>query len=210
MKGRYEHGGIFDVQNIDTVPIDQDEKTDVYGKPKQTAEYIKRLPNPQFNSVKPGIPKFSFTQADRFFTKDPYPPKQNCEPYQLFEDNKYAPDDRKLFGKDLYMGVSNKGNFVRPNKNPGPGQYLIPGFADEIVRKAKHRDELRNKVEEKKQRMEEEKQAKKEEVGKIEVQSAEDGQAFDDKEQTSQKLNLGGLNVSDESGENKERSSNEI
>lgn len=154
MKGRYEHGSIFDVPDNCTVPLDPDEKTDVYGKPIQTPEYKKNLPNPQFNSVKPGIPAFSFTQANRFFSKPLYVPKNNKKNPLLFEDGKFAPDEAKFFfnvGQDNYnyMGKSERKQLNPENKYPGPGQYKIPGFADAVVKEGKKmsawRDAIRKK-----------------------------------------------------------------
>lgn len=158
MKGRYEHGSIFDVQDNYTVPFNPDERTDVYGKPIQDEEYIRNLTKPQFNCVKPALPAYSFPKDERFRQKPLYMPKQNSDDY--YNDLKINEDIIKKKGsnKQTFMGTSQRGQcFNSNNCVPGPSQYKIPGFGDYIVfnygaKKQNSFDNYRKKMEYEKSR----------------------------------------------------------
>ena len=138
MKGRYNHGSIFDVaDNYSVVNNDDDDeenKIGSNGKPIQDEEYKKNLPVPQYDVVKPSMPTYSFNKAKRFYDKPLYQPSPNAIPVIPFENGKFKPDDVKTFSNiQGGMGKARKNNFLRENGIPGPGQYRIKGFAEIIA-----------------------------------------------------------------------------
>ena len=138
MKGRYNHGSIFDIaDNYSIVNNDEDDeenKIGSNGKPIQDEEYKKNLPVPQYDVVKPSNPTYSFNKAKRFYDKPLYQPSPNAIPVIPFADGKFKPDDQKTFSKiQGGMGKARKNNFLRENGIPGPGQYKIKGFAEIIA-----------------------------------------------------------------------------
>lgn len=151
MKGRYEHGSIFAIQDNATKLNPNEEGTDINGKPIQDENYLNSLPRPQFNSVKPGIPAFSFSKAERFYTKQPYKSKNLDDESErmLFKDGKFAPDDQKFFSTQGLMGKANFNSSCTSSKSTGPPYYLIKGFADIIVEQGAKVNEIRTKIREK-------------------------------------------------------------
>ena len=151
MKGRYEHGSIFAIQDNATKLNPNEEGTDINGKPIQDENYLNSLPRPQFNSVKPGLPAFSFSKAERFYTKQPYKSKNLDDESErmLFKDGKFAPDDQKFFSTQGLMGKANFNSSCTSSKSTGPPYYLIKGFADIIVEQGAKVNEIRTKIREK-------------------------------------------------------------
>ena len=151
MKGRYEHGSIFAIQDNATKLNPNEEGTDINGKPIQDENYLNSLPRPQFNSVKPGLPAFSFSKAERFYTKQPYKSKNLDDESErmLFKDGKFAPDDQKFFSTKGLMGKANFNSSCKSSKSTGPPYYLIKGFADIIVEQGAKVNEIRTKIREK-------------------------------------------------------------
>ena len=151
MKGRYEHGSIFAIQDNATKLNPNEEGTDINGKPIQDENYLNSLPRPQFNSVKPGIPAFSFSKAERFYTKQPYKSKNLDDESErmLFKDGKFSPDDQKFFSTQGLMGKANFNSSCTSSKSTGPPYYLIKGFADIIVEQGAKVNEIRTKIREK-------------------------------------------------------------
>ena len=145
MKGRYKHGSIFDMPDNYSVVNNEDEeeenKIGSNGKPIQDEEYKKSLPVPQYNVVKPSLPIYSFSKANRFYSKPLYQPSPNAVPVIPFQDGKFKPDDYVKFSSG--MGKAKKDNVLKGNGIPGPGQYKIKGFAEVLVEKAKEREEKR-------------------------------------------------------------------
>ena len=140
MKGRYNHGSIFDMPDnysaVNNDDEDEENKLGSNGKPIQDEEYKKSLPVPQYNVVKPSLPTYSFNKAKRFYDKPLYQPSPNAIPIMPFQDGKFKPDDVKLFSEAQgYMGKAKKNNFLKGNGIPGPGQYRIKGFAEIIAEK---------------------------------------------------------------------------
>ena len=138
MKGRYNHGSIFDMPDnysvVNNDDEDEENKIGSNGKPIQDEEYKKSLPVPQYDVVKPSLPTYSFNKAKRFFDKPMYQPSPNAIPVIPFEDGKFKPDDAKYFSKiQGGMGKAKKNTVLKGNGIPGPGQYLIKGFAEKIV-----------------------------------------------------------------------------
>ena len=168
MKGRYNHGSIFDMPDNYSIVNpqfgDEENKIGSNGKPIQDEEYKKSLPVPQYNVVKPSFPTYSFSKATRFFSKPLYQPSPNAIPVIPFEDGKFKPDDAKSFfrGKGG-MVKARKDNVLKGNGIPGPGQYKIKGFAEILAEKGKKISDNRDEIREKERMIEMEKMAKIEE-----------------------------------------------
>ena len=147
MKGRYKHGSIFDMPDNYSVVNNEDEeeenKIGSNGKPIQDEEYKKSLPVPQYNVVKPSYPIYSFSKANRFYSKPLYQPSPNAVPVIPFQNGKFKPDDDIKFSSG--MGKAKKDNVLRGNGIPGPGQYKIKGFAEVLVEKAQEANEKRER-----------------------------------------------------------------
>ena len=159
MKGRYNHGSIFDMpDNYSLINNEDDEdenKIGSNGKPIQDEEYKKSLPVPQYNAVRPSLPTYSFSKATRFHSKPLYQPSPNAVPVMPFQDGKFKPDEVKSFfqGKEgLYK--AKKDNELKNNGIPGPGQYRIKGFAEILAEKGKKISDVKDKIKRKEKEME--------------------------------------------------------
>ena len=159
MKGRYNHGSIFDMpDNYSLINNEDDEdenKIGSNGKPIQDEEYKKSLPVPQYNAVRPSLPTYSFSKATRFHSKPLYQPSPNAVPVMPFQDGKFKPDEVKSFfqGKEgLYK--AKKDNELKNNGIPGPGQYRIKGFAEILAEKGKKISDVKDGIKRKEKEME--------------------------------------------------------
>ena len=157
MKGRYNHGSIFDMPDnysvINNEDDDEENKIGSNGKPIQDEEYKKSLPVPQYNVIKSSLPTYSFSKAQRFYNKPLYQQSPNVIPVIPFEDGKFKPDDIKSFfqGKEGLVKAK-KDNVLRPNGIPGPGQYKIKGFAEILAEKGKKISDNRDRIKKNKER----------------------------------------------------------
>ena len=138
MKGRYNHGSIFDMPDnysvVNNDDEDEENKIGSNGKPIQDEEYKKSLPVPQYDVVKPSLPTYSFNKAKRFYDKPLYQPSPNAIPVIPFENGIFKPEDKSYYSKAQgYFGKAKKNNFLVGNGIPGPGQYKIQGFAEKIA-----------------------------------------------------------------------------
>ena len=156
MKGRYNHGSIFDMPDnyslVNNEDDDEENKIGSNGKPIQDEEYKKSLPVPQYNVVKPSLPTYSFSKAARFFSKPLYQPSPNAVQVLPFANGKFKPDDVKSFfqGKEG-MYKAKKDNALKNNFYPGPGQYKIKGFAEVLAEKGKKISDNRDKIKKEKE-----------------------------------------------------------
>ena len=176
MKGRYNHGSIFDMPDnysvVNNDDEDEENKIGSNGKPIQDEEYKKSLPVPQYDVVKPSLPTYSFNKAKRFYDKPLYQPSPNAIPVMPFENGIFKPPDHesKSIGQG-FMGKAKKDNVLKGNGIPGPGQYRIKGFAEIIAEKgrkiSKDREKNRRKRELKELEMKKENQIKDENDGKM-------------------------------------------
>ena len=67
---------------------------------------------------------YSFSKATRFFSKPLYQLSPNAVPVLPFKNDKFMPDDTKIFSIDMGgMGKAKKDNVLKPNGIPG--QYKI-------------------------------------------------------------------------------------
>ena len=151
MKGRYNHGSIFDMPDnyslVNNEDEDEENKIGSNGKPIQDEEYKKSLPVPQYNVVKPSLPTYSFSKAQRFFSKPLYQPSPNAVQVLPFANGKFKPDDVKSFFKGKEgMYKAKKDNVLKNNGNPGPGQYKIKGFAEILAEKGKKISDNRDRI----------------------------------------------------------------
>ena len=159
MKGRYNHGSIFDMPDnyslINNEDDDEENKIGSNGKPIQDEEYKKSLPVPQYNAVRPSLPTYSFSKATRFHSKPLYQPSPNAVPVMPFQDGKFKPDEVKSFfqGKEgLYK--AKKDNELKNNGIPGPGQYRIKGFAEILAEENKKISDVKDGIKRKEKEME--------------------------------------------------------
>lgn len=145
IKGRYEHGGIFQSQSK------VGDINSLNSNNNQLTEDQSNLPVPKFNSVKPSLPAFSFGKAGRF---DDLYPKDNSTVAStnemIFSEGQFAPEDTKSYQtKEVFMGTARKSTICKDNGVPGPGYYKIKGFAEEVVEKGAIVNETRTKIREK-------------------------------------------------------------
>ena len=175
MKGRYQHGSIFDIaDNYDAVTMNNidDENLGMNGKPIQDENYLNSLPVPQYNVVKFNSPSFSFSQANRFTYKPKYKASPNVEPIIPFQNGEFAPKDQVSFlRKENYMGTGKKKGVQNVSYGPGPGYYKLKGFADIIVEEGAKISQVRAQIIERKKKEEEKKMEK--EVLKFEERNEE-------------------------------------
>ena len=69
---------------------------------------------------------YSFSKANRFFSKPLYQPSYNSVSVIPFENGKFKPDDTKIFSIGMGgMVKAKKDNVLKPNGIPAPGQYRI-------------------------------------------------------------------------------------
>ena len=149
MKGRYEIGSIF--------------QTDKHDKPYEYSTPNKKLnlENPNFSLIRPRYPAFSFGKSDRFnsISND----GRNARKMKNKEDNEvcvtegnqlslyyYGDQDSQSFLKAQTTMGTGKKLFTRDNGYPGPNQYLIRGFADEVKLRGDKVNETRIMLKEKK------------------------------------------------------------
>lgn len=145
IKGRYEHGGIFQSQSK------VGDINSLNSNNNQLTEDQSNLPVPKFNSVKPSLPAFSFGKAGRFddlYPKDSSTVANTNE--MIFSEGQFAPEDTKSYQtKEVFMGTARKATICKDNGVPGPGYYKIKGFAEEVVEKGAIVNEIRTKIREK-------------------------------------------------------------
>ena len=178
MKGRYEHGSIFDINdNYDSVNLNNidEENLGSNGKPIQDENYLNNLNVPQYNFVKSNSPSFSFGQSNRFVYKNKYQEKPNSELILPFENGIFSPSDKVSFmNSQNYMGTGKKNNIVNPTFGPGPGYYKLKGFADIIFEEGMKISKVRDEIIQKKRREDQNKINKNEIKKKIEKKNEKD------------------------------------
>ena len=108
---------------------------------------------PKYDYVKPGAPAFSFDKAKRFIDVDNVGVVDKDgedkikDEYLLFENGKFALDDRTDFSKKERFNLNDKRKWgVTDNGVPGPGDYKIKSFTDVIIEEGKKVSEYRTKM----------------------------------------------------------------
>ena len=107
-----------------------------YGKNIMNAEPKGYEPN--YNYIKPRIKSFKFSKDERFKTNKS---EENLNQGPLFTHDNYGLSDKKDYQVlETYDYQDKRPTFGKADSNiPGPGNYRIKGFAEEIVDKAKAR-----------------------------------------------------------------------
>jgi len=93
---------------------------------------------PNYNYIKPSIKSFKFSKDERFKKNKS---EQDLNQRALFTHDNYGLPDKKDYQVfETYDYQDKRPPFAKVDANiPGPGNYNIKGFADEIVDKAKAR-----------------------------------------------------------------------
>ena len=98
---------------------------------------------PNYNYIKPTIKSFKFSKDERFKTNKS---EANLNPGSLISHDNYGILDKKDYQVfETYDYQDKRSPLVKDNNIPGPGNYYIKGFAEEIVDKAKARNILSGK-----------------------------------------------------------------
>lgn len=94
---------------------------------------------PNYNYIKPTIKSFKFSKDERFKT---YKNERNDNQNSLLTYANYGLPDKKDYQVfETYDYQDKRSSLVKGDKNvPGPGNYYIKGFAEEIVDKVKARN----------------------------------------------------------------------
>ena len=96
----------------------------------------KNFENPNIAAIRPKLPVFSFGKGERFPNMYKFKENDSKDKNDLFVDGNFDYNDKQSFLKTQnFMGSGPKGNTVKYNGVPGPGYYLLKGFADEIIEK---------------------------------------------------------------------------
>ena len=94
---------------------------------------------PNYDYIKPSIKSFKFSKDERFKTNKS---ENNLKQGPLFTHDNYGLSDKKDYQVlETYDYQDKRSGFGKVDENiPGPGNYYIKGFAEEIVEKAKARN----------------------------------------------------------------------
>ena len=158
MKGKYEIGSIFQ--------YDKHDKETEFPSPNKK---INRLENPNFSLIRPRYPAFSFGTSQRFNSisidgRNSRTIKKNNGERNETEINGYSKDYDFGNGSLYYYGSQDSQSFLKmqttmgtgkklytkDNGYPGPNQYKIRGFADDVKLKGDKINETRIMLKEKK------------------------------------------------------------
>ena len=97
------------------------------------------FPVPNFNYPKPSLPAYSFEKAKRFTIE--YNECDEEDRTKLFQNGKFVPDDHLDFSsKEPYSLRDPRGMHMIRNNYPGPGEYKIKSFAEEIIKEGKKKN----------------------------------------------------------------------
>ena len=161
IKGKYEIGSIFQV--------DKHDKETEFSTPNKKAN---KLEYPNFSIIRPRYPAFSFGTSQRFNSisidgrnsrirnniKNNRIRKYETEGNEYIRDNNYGYGSLYYYGSQDYqsflkmqttMGTGKK-LITKDNGFPGPNQYTIRGFADDVKLKGDKVNETRIMLKEKK------------------------------------------------------------
>ena len=112
----------------------------------QIKELQKNQSLPNFNYVKPNMPRTVFNRAERFPKEKNY--NDDTMPLPLFNDGIFKPLEHKDFiCKEPMNDQSQRGNFISAySKSPSPAEYKMKSSFDEIVEKGSKINKARNKI----------------------------------------------------------------
>ena len=126
--------------------------------------YLNNLIHPNIAVVRPSLPKYSFGKSERFEDfklKDKNKNKNNKNNKDNnidYIENNYFDYDNSFNCKTIdnslqnFMGTARKDTLLKDNGVPGPGYYLIKGFADIVKEKGEKINEVRMRIREKEMR----------------------------------------------------------
>ncbi len=126
--------------------------------------YLNNLIHPNIAVVRPSLPKYSFGKSERFEDlkmkdkKNKNKNKNNDNDNVDYIENNYFDYDNGFNCKTIdtslqnYMGTARKDTLLKDNGVPGPGYYLIKGFADIVKEKGEKINEVRTRIREKEMR----------------------------------------------------------
>ena len=126
---------------------------DIYNKRKNKYKKDDLLfENPNYSKVKPSYPSFSFGSSERFKTFNSNKNKKGgfIIENDLFQNGIFKLEDHQSFLKaQTMMGTERKFRSYKDNGVPGPGNYKIMNFAEEISKKGEIVNNIRQKINEK-------------------------------------------------------------
>jgi len=140
IKGKSRKNNLFNINTDYDDDYNHQRFSTISGK---EIDYQNMLYKPNFNSIYPKHPAFSFGSAKRFniFEKDKKDKKDknkknSNERYEDYFNNndifKCYQDTQSFLVAQTSMGTSEKLKMDK-NENPGPGMYKIKGFADDVA-----------------------------------------------------------------------------
>ena len=139
IKSRYE---IHDARNDDRGNI-------FLGADMEKLNYIKEAqkngPSPNFNYIKPKLPRVIFNKAERF----PKQRNQYEDSVLLFEDGIFLPNTHQDFNyKEPMDNMSPRGGLIsyEYKKSPSPAEYTIKSKFDLIAEEGKKISKIKNKI----------------------------------------------------------------
>ena len=148
IKGKYETGSIFDRDkqySADKNNFNRNNFLNMLTEEKQINN-LTELENPEIAVIRPKYPAFSFGHSNRFnisinearntvsgsFNNSIN--KDNKDLYMLYSDGIFcAPDSKSFLKTQTSMGTGKK-LFKKENGFPGPGQYKLKGFTDDVIK----------------------------------------------------------------------------
>ena len=126
---------------------------DIYNKRKNKYKKDDLLfENPNYSKVKPSYPSFSFGSSERFKAFNSNKNKKGgfIIENDLFQNGIFGLEDHQSFLKaQTLMGTERKFRSYKDNGVPGPGNYKIMNFAEEISKKGEIVNNIRQKINEK-------------------------------------------------------------
>jgi len=139
IKGRYE---VNQIRNDDPGNLVLGANLEQYNYIKES---IKNEPLPNFNYIKPKLPRVVFNKAERF----PKQKNQYEDSVFLFEDGIFLPNTHQDFiCKQPMENMSQRGGIVSSadKKSPSPADYKIKSNFDIIVEEGQKISKIRNKI----------------------------------------------------------------
>ena len=140
MKGRYE---IKEIRNDDPGNLFLGANLEKYNNIKEAQ---KNEPLPNFNYIKPKLPRVIFNKAERF----PKIKSQYEDNVFLFDDGIFHPNTHQDFiCKEPMDNMSQRGSGIESSanqKSPSPAEYKIKSSFDKIIENGKKILKMRNKI----------------------------------------------------------------
>lgn len=157
IKGKYRYDPFLSYQSYygstDDIfkSYDEDDDDNEYTTSKNKQKNLFLLENPNYDKVKPRCKAFSFGSSERFKTYNQnFNSTNNSIEKDLFKEGNFGYEDTKSFLKvETMMGKEKKFRCYKDNGVPGPGNYTIRSFAEDILKKGNLINNIRQKIKEK-------------------------------------------------------------